>query len=185
MKKTLLAAVAVIGFALGASAHAELVTNGGFETGDFTGYTVASSFAGVDTGVANSGSFSAYGGQIGSQGHISQSISTVAGSAYDFSFAYFSGGGTPNSFTASFDGTPVFSIVDDIAHAFQTYTFTGLIASSANTVIDFGIRNDPSYQRLDDVSVNASAAAVPEPETLALLGLGLLGFAASRRKSAK
>ena len=183
MKKTLFAAVAVIGFAMGASAHAELVTNGGFETGNFTGYTVNSSDSGVDTRVANTGLYSGYFGQVGSPGHISQSLSTIAGALYDFSFAYLSDGRRPNSFTASFGGNVVFSTVNDIAHGFQTHTFTNLLASSNHTVIDFGIQNDPGFQRLDDISVKASA--VPEPASVALLGLGLLGFAASRRKSAK
>ena len=38
---------------------------------------------------------------------------------------------------------------------------------------------------LDNLMVDNSPSAVPEPTTLALLGLGLLGFAASRRKAAK
>lgn len=184
MKKTLLAAVAAIGFAMGASAHAELVTNGGFETGNFSGYTVNSQASGVDSQTANTGLYSAYFGQVGSPGHISQSLSTIAGTLYDFSFAYLSDGSRPNNFTASFDGNVVFSTINDIAHGFQTHTFTNLLASSNHTVIDFGIQNNPGYQRLDDISVKASAA-VPEPETLALLGLGLLGIAISRRKSAK
>ena len=35
------------------------------------------------------------------------------------------------------------------------------------------------------ISVISDISAVPEPTTVALLGLGLVGFAASRRKSAK
>ena len=181
MKKTILAVAVAVGLAMGASAHAELVVNGGFETGDLTGWTNTGNFTGVDTS-ANTGTYAAYLGTTSGLGHLFQTISTIAGTLYDFSFAYASDGGTPNAFTASFDGNTLFSTTNDPVHGYQNYNFA-VVASTNSTVIDFGERNDPSYLHLDDVSVNASA--VPEPETLALLGLGLLGVAASRRKSAK
>lgn len=42
-----------------------------------------------------------------------------------------------------------------------------------------GIRNDPSYQALDDISVSPS---VPEPGSLILMGSGILGLAGVIRR---
>jgi hypothetical protein len=180
MKNKILAVVAAIGLALGASAHAELVSNGGFETGDLTGWSGNGAFADNFEGT-HSGSYAAYFGAVGQLDGISQTIATVAGTSYDFSFWYASDGGMPNAFQAYFDGNLLFSTANDPAHGYLKQDFI-INASSNSTVISFLGRNDPTWQTLDDVSVNA--ATVPEPATTALVGLGLLGFTASRRKSA-
>jgi hypothetical protein len=166
-----------------------IVTNCGFETGDFTGWTVVdgsdetfvegSSF---DTG-PNSGNFFAALGAVGSDGSVSQTLTTVPGQTYNFSFWLASDGGLPNDFTAQWNGTGLISLLDTPATAYTLYSFTETAVSSSTT-ITFLERNDPSWWGLDDVSVVATAAT-PEPGTLSgsclLLGLGC-AVAYKRRK---
>lgn len=61
------------------------------------------------------------------------------------------------------------------------YGFFGITSSSAFSSISITTAN--LYTAFDDLTFGA-AAAVPEPGTIALCALGLVGFAASRRKSA-
>ena len=103
---------------------------------------------------------------------------------YDLSFDVYSTLSTAPSavdtlFQASFAGAMVLSL-GNVDNNWIHYTFTGLLATVTATELKFGVRNDPSFTRLDNVSVTASP--VPEPAEYALLGgIGLLGFGAFRR----
>ena len=65
---------------------------------------------------------------------------------------------------------------------YTEYTFTGT-ATSASTTLTLTMGNDIGQYLVDDFSVTAPAAAIPEPSMLSLMGLGtlLLGLAARRR----
>jgi hypothetical protein len=168
---------------LAGAAQATLVTNGGFETGNLSGWSPFGNtgFTGTATGVhAQSGSYGAYFGPVGSTGGIFQTLATEAGQSYDVSFWLRADPNTPNSFAFDWDGgVDEMVITNTPGFAYQQFSFT-LTASSALTDLRFVFQHNPAYYSLDNVVVTA---AVPEPATLALAGLALLGAVAAGRKS--
>jgi hypothetical protein len=176
------ALAAAIACATPASAT-EHVINGGFETGNFTGWTLTGNtgFTGVDNVTVHSGSFAGSFGQVGSTGSLSQSLSTVAGQMYTVSFWLGNDGGATSSFSAAFGGDTLLSLSDPSSFGYTLYTYD-VTASSGSTLLDFTFRQDPAFFHLDDISVR-DVSSVPEPATWAMmiLGMGAVGFALRRR----
>lgn len=161
-----------------------LVANCGFETGNFSGWTTTAAAAGSLFGVdgnPNSGTFAAYFGAVTPpfEDMISQSIPTIAGHAYSISFFLDNAGGSPNQFTAMFDGTTLLSLTNSAPFPYTEFTDT-VIATGSSTTLSFAAYQVPSFFYLDDVSV--LSVAVPEPASLVLLGGALLAFGVTRRQ---
>ena len=182
----MLAGAMLLGVA--ASAQANLVTNGGFETGDFTGWTLAGNtgFTGID-GDAHSGNFAAFLGAVGSNTLLSQTLATTTGASYTLTFFLANDGGSPNNFSVSFDGqnlvgggSPGLPIVNGPGFPYTEYSFNVTALDNA-AVLQFQDRQDPAFWHLDDVSVTPNQA-VPEPATLTIFGSALAGLAFIRRR---
>lgn len=161
---------------------ASIVTNGGFETGDLTGWSgtlLASPYSGVicpGAGGAPENNCVLFAGTDGAAETLSQVLSTVVGQSYAVSFSFSSDGSSPSSFSAAFGNQGLYSVTSPALSAATTYTFTGT-ATGTSTALVFSFRNDPGYFMLDAVSVSA----VPEPATAALAAAGLLGLLGWRR----
>ncbi len=181
----------MVAFATPASAN--LIVNGGFETGDFTGWTQADNTAltGVSAGAAYSGNFGAYMAPPDSTGTLYQEFATVAGAFYDLTFYLRnSGGGTgpnvdgePVDFRVAFAGNFVpGGDVSDVGSSFTQYTFT-VQATSTSTRLEFVFRNDSDVFNLDDVSVELhQTSGVPETGSSAwLMALALAGLFGAHR----
>jgi PEP-CTERM motif len=168
-------------FALAAPlAHAGLVINGDFETGDLSGWTQTGntdSF-GVDPFAAQSGTFGAFFGPE-QPGTLSQSIATVAGQSYKVDFwLQLDDSAQPNSFSWSLGGvTQTPNLVNVNGFDYQEFSAT-VTATGAFSTLAFTFENPQSFWLLDNVSV----AAVPEPGTYALVSAGLLAIAALGRR---
>ena len=159
-----------------------LVQNGGFETGDLGGWTEVGNtgYGGVTCGGAPEGDCEAFFGPIGSLGGISQDIATTAGGEYAISFVFNSDGGTPGAFEVDFGSQTLLSLANPPAAGDQTFTFDAS-ATEASTLLQIQFQDDSGFMFLDDVRVSA----VPEPASVVLMGLGLLGLAASRRRKTR
>jgi hypothetical protein len=180
-------AVAAIGLAFGIAGPvhaANLVVNGSFETGDFTGWTQTGNtvFNGVECPGApfagpGDGNCDAFFGPVGSLGGITQSLVTIPGFTYTISFDFQPDGGQPSAFSAFFGGTQLISLTNPPASPYQVLSFNAL-ASAATTDLSFNFRDDPGFLKLDSV-----VAIVPEPGSMALLGIGMAGLWWRRRKA--
>ena len=141
------------------STHAdELVVNGGFETGDFSGWTEFGDtfYNGVWDGYPRTGTYSAYFGPTLDFGGIEQTITANAGTQVTVSFWYLSEfGDLPNSITVRLGSVTLLdrSNVEDLEYVHFTTTLT---LTETNPVLNFAFTDPPDYLDLDDVSVTGS-----------------------------
>jgi hypothetical protein len=177
-RSALLLSFALLLFVLIPSASAtNLVVNGGFETGDFTGWTVSgpdfNGWNGISTNGPHSGAYSAYFGNPTDLNYISQYLTTVPGESYLLTLwiAQQPSPQTPdNEAVLYWNGV---EIGDGVNLPVRPWTEeqTIVTATGTSTELEFGAMDAPGWIALDDISVEPM---VPEPAPVLLFGSGLL-----------
>jgi PEP-CTERM motif/Protein of unknown function (DUF642) len=196
--------------AASAQAAPNLIVNGGFEASNSptvtpTGWTQIGHSDGIITYAAfgtpayeglNFYDFGGFGNAAGPAGDgLSQTVATVAGTTYTLQFGLStenSTGVAPGGLHLNIGGTTFDFFIPQtntgtFHQAFATQTIS-FLATAASTTIAFTelltANNGFNDPLIDGVIFSAGAAGpvtVPEPESIALLGLGLVGLAFARK----
>jgi hypothetical protein len=135
-----------------------IVSNGGFETGDFSGWNLnaTSTQVGKLSGLVHSGHYGAELGQSGTLGYLSQTLPTTAGHIYLLSLWIDNPenpyGATPNEFLVQWEGATIYDGVDLPFSKWTNLKFY-VTATNSGSLLQFGFQDDPYYLGLDDISV--------------------------------
>jgi hypothetical protein len=204
MKSTIIAAAIAL-FTLTGAANAAIISsisNGNFEQGT-TGWVISGNAAvvgqygaGFNWGggsVAQNGKYavSFNAGDSAPNGVVYQNFATIVGASYTLQFDYGTTSPSAQSLNWAVQGTGLQNIaggtvVDrNTSGLLDTYQFA-FVANSVSSQLRFSdYSGNYTYSNdalLDNISVTANP--VPEPGSLALLGLGVFGVALARRRKA-
>jgi len=174
----ILAVIGILSLGLTQSAKANLIVNGGFETGDFTGWIVTTGSPNTFvSGSPHTGVYAAWSGAAApSDCQIGQIVPTAPGT-YTIDFWLANLGDGPNHFYVYWASTLIFSLTDAAAFDYTHYSFD--LTGYGGDSLTFEFSHDPSYWLIDDVGV---VSAPDAGSTLPLLCFAFLGVATLRRK---
>jgi hypothetical protein len=194
--------ITLFGLTAALSAAAAPFTNGNFEN-DLDGWTTTGNvntatpaggafWFGAGSAAQNGGRAVVFnGGDSTPNGVLAQTFATTTGGNYTVTFDFGASGCSPwacgQSITAAaFGNDGAVNLASLIANgtsggALGSFTF-GFVAIGNETMLRFSDIASNNTQWLDGVLDNVTVQAVPEPASLTLLGLGLAGIAAGRRR---
>lgn len=199
MNKSFIAGIILVGAS--STAVALPMTNGSFETGDFTGWNVTTSSGGSAAVVTSDSGFTAtdgnYFASLSADSLVAQDQTWNAGDSITFDWAFNASDYLPyNDFSIFAVEDSLGNVIENITLAdvasvgnygqtgWNTYSYT--FTASGSGSIGFGVYNLLDSALDSELYVdNITSSVVPEPATIALFGLGLAGLGLSRRRSAK
>jgi hypothetical protein len=178
-RRSLWAIVAVVAAIRGQPAHAtNLLTNPEFETGNFNGWTLTcvggADNCAIETIFVHSGTYAAA-FLIG--GTLSQTVTDTLGQPMQAGIWLLGGVGATDDIKV--DGTSITGPITTTTNSGFEF-FSGTFTAAGSDTITFDLDAGGGVVWADDAIVTQAQPPVPEPSSLAVIGVALLGLAAGR-----
>lgn len=174
---------AVVGGFAATGAQAELVFNGGFETGDMSGWIGVPPADGSDYGVINQGRTDSYSLKLSADGgvgdFVGQHLTLVPGQTYAVEFWVMNYGVGEDGLRVTWQGQTLEDFGSPIGFPLESWTLVSLEAVATNdvdTMIGFIGYDGVASILIDDISVRP----VPAPAGFTMACIA--GLAAARRR---